>query len=419
MRKIFDNGVFKYKNPVLYKDKANKKWHLSYGIQYPHEDKFRYPKEYGRWFLRKSLNQIKNLKIREKEFGDILEALTLELKNGVDIKNSSTINKYEETYTKLHYDSCLEMYYKNKGLLNPIPKKSKTAEVTKIFHRNQFKPYLTKKNLLNDFTRITKNEIKEFFDIYYNHPDTTKKWSNTSFNNKKALLSSFFSFLVDEEIIEINPVSKIKYKSADSTERFGIYTSEEREIVFNYLNTHHPFMATVVKLIYHAYIRETELTRLRVRDFDFDKCEIVIEPNIAKGQKDGLPRFVFMNPSLVKAIKYYLSLYEHKPDDYIFGKSFKPSQYQIGHSWQHVYTRALNHIKNDYPTLFKTKGLSIYAFKHTGVTDLFHDNIKDKTSGELLYYIKRQCRHEKFEMTEKYLKKLRINIETIDKFIFR
>ena len=414
---------FSYKEPYLYRDESNKKWCIRYSIKYNGQKNYTALKEYGRTYFGKSLNSIDDLKLREKEFQKLLLLVEMDLKKGIDIKRPETIVAiYQEEIkaAKKHsYDENYQLYLKMKGLINPIPKKEMTAVAYSSFHKNQLRPFLEKKGLLDDITRISKTDMLEFMNFYYLNADPKLKWTNNTFNNKKGYLSSFFETLVEEEILKENPVTKIKNKPSEATERFAIFTKEERDLLFEYFdNGKHPFMAAICRLMYYAFIRETELSRLKVGDFDLDKRQICIQANIAKGQKDNLVRWVKMTLPLQEALRSYLSKYEYKPDWYMFGKKYRPSEYQVNHWWQYLFRDGLAELKTQHPDKFNRKGLSPYSLKHSGVTDFINDNKSKFSTTELYSYVQKQCRHEKFEMTQKYLKKLEINIDEIDLFDF-
>jgi len=412
---------FDYKEPKLSRDKANKKWFVSYSIRYKGEKNYTRIKEYGKLYLGKNLNQIEDLKKREKEFNKVIALLERDLKNGVILRQTETlkaaIEKEVKESSKLTYDTTFKLYCTLKGYDNPIPKRELTAGTIRRYHLNQFRPFLEKKGLLNDVSQITKADIQEFLNFYYLNPDPEVKWSNTSFNNKKTLLSTYFQTLVDEDIIDNNPVSKIKSKSSEITGRFALYTKEERDLLFEYFDKKDVFMAAICRIIYYAYIREAELTRLKVSDFDLEKRVVVIHPMNAKGQKDKLPRWVRMTTQLKEAIEKYLAAFPSEPHWYMFGKRFKPSPYPVSSDWQYRFRVALEKLHEKHPKLFNRKGLSLYGMKHTGVTDFVNDN-SHRSSTELLRYIQTQCRHETLETTQTYLKKLEINLAMIDEFTF-
>jgi len=414
--------LFDYKEPYIYRDEDNKKWCVRYSIRYKGEQKFDPRKEYGRLYFGMSLNTIKDLKKREKEFQKLVLLLEMDLKDGIDKKKPETLKaKIEEEIKeakKFSFDENFNYYMKIKGYEKPIPKKVLTANNKKSFYVNQLKPFLVSKGMDGDISKVTKTEILEFMNSHYLNDDPDKRWNNNTFNNKKAWLSGFFETLADEGRISSNPVSGIKNKEKASTGRFATYTKEERDILFKYMDEHDTFIATVARLIYYAYIRESELTRLKVSEFDLENRRIAIHPDNAKGQKDKLYRWVVMTKQLKEALQIYLHKYPNTPDDYMFGRKRKPSPYMLNNDWQYRFRVCLEAVREQFPKLFNRTGLSLYSLKHTGVTDLVNDNYKKHSKLSVIRYVQTQCRHEEISTTEIYLKKLVINIDTIDDFEF-
>lgn len=413
---------FSYKEPYIFRDEDNKKWCVRYSIKYVGEKNYTPLKEYGRMYFDKSLNKIADLKLREKEFQRLLLLVEMDLKAGIDKKRPAAvkeiIQKEIKESTKKSYDECLKLYCTLKGYDNPIPKKEMSAVALKTFHKNQFRPFLEKKGLLNDISAIAKSDLQEFMDGYYFNADPAKKWSNNTFNNKKGFLSSFFATMVSREMILENPVKRIQSVESETTQRFTTFTKEERDILFTYLDKKSVFIATIARLIYYAYIRESELARLKVSDFDLEKRQICIHPDNAKGQKDKLVRWVKITKPLNEALKLYLSSFENQPDWYIFGKKYRPSQYKLANHWQYLFLDSLRDLQTKHPGRFNREGLSLYSLKHSGVTHFIEDNAAKFSTTDLYRYVQSQCRHESFEMTQRYLKKLEINIETVDLFDF-
>lgn len=264
---------FDYKEPKICRDKANKKWYIDVSIRYKGEKNYIRFKEYGKDYLKDTkhpvLNAIEDLKLREKVARKLLLAVEMDLEAGVILKDIKTvkaaIEKEAKAAKRKNFDECFQLYLQLKGMTNPIPKKQQSAITYKTFFKNQVRPFLEEKNLLSDITKVTKSDMLEFMNRYYLNADPEKKWGNNTFNNKKGFLSSFFETLVDEEIIIENPVTKIRNKASESTERFGIFTKEEITLLFDHMDKgKHPFIGAVCKLIYYAYIRGTELTRLKV-----------------------------------------------------------------------------------------------------------------------------------------------------------
>jgi hypothetical protein len=110
--------LFDYSEPYLYKDKDNKKWFVRYSISYKGE-KTDYIKEYGKIYWGYSLNRIKDLKKREKEFNDLIAIIRLDLKAGIDKRKPASIeafvNKQNTLSKKYSFDECFKLYLKLKG----------------------------------------------------------------------------------------------------------------------------------------------------------------------------------------------------------------------------------------------------------------------------------------------------------------
>jgi len=409
---------FEYKDPYLYEDKANKKWCVRYSIRYAGEKNYIPLKEYGKSYpFPKPLNSIVNHDERRKEFQKLLLLVEMDLKKGIILKQPETLkvldDKAAKEASKKSYDECLKSYMIEKGYINPIPKKERSAEAIESFHRNQFRPFLERKKLLGDISKIGKAELMEFTNYYLKHPDPKRKWSNTTYTIKKALLSTFFSSMVDNDIIDENPAKKLKSLEKESTERFELFTIEERDILFNYLDSsdkkNYPFLSATCKSIYYSYIRETELSRLKVSDFNFQDRTIRIHPDNAKGQRDKKVRFVKMTKELKAGLETYLSKYEHQPNYFMFGKKFRPSQYRTGTDWTDDFKDVIDVLKIKHPGKFNREGLSPYAMKHSGVTHFIEANKANYSTSVLYGYVQKQCRHERFATTEIYYNKKQLN----------
>lgn len=409
-----ENQYFEYKLPKLSKDKEhNKKWFVRYAIRYPGEKEFKYHKEYGRQLYGESLNMITDLSKREKLFKEVIKTITAELERGIDHKNPNLVKEIVEQEikekSKYTFDSCFTLYMDKKGYSNPTGKKERSAITMSAFLRNQLRPFLEKNNLIGDLRDVTKSHLQDFIDEH-------KHWKNNTINAKIAFMGSFFQVLVYKDIIPENPVRKLENKPKQKTERFAIYSMEERDVYFNYLEKHNYPLLAITKAVYYAFIRFSELSRLKVRDFDLDKMRIRIDANNSKTARDK-DEYVVIRKPLSETIKEYLSRYPHQPDWYIFGKKLKPSPERLRPGWHDAYRTAIAKLREDNPKLFKNKHLTAYSFKHSGVSGFININIKAKSTTELLQFVMRQCRHSDIKTTMIYWKDLGFELETYTDFI--
>jgi len=416
------NDKFTYTTPELYRDKLNKKWCVRYKITYEGQASD-YPKEYGKtYFPEKNLNAIKNLKEREKEFNKLLILVERDLKNGIDPKRPNKLKAIREQEIKdanrFSYDECVNLYMQISGYNNPVQKKENSAVVMKAFFNNQFGGFVKSKGLEKDINLITKSHIIEYLNIKF----LEGKWNSVTFNNKKGILYGFFDLMKDEEKVRENPVSSIRSKKEkiEKERRFEVFTEQERLLVWDWLKKHNPFTLAVSKVMYYAYIRGSELSRLQVSHFDLNKQLIRIPANAAKGQTDNMTRFVRMTDELKEALQDYLKDYTGDGSDYIFSETYKPGKKRMmGKYNERGFGYCLSELRKEHTKLFKGS-LSLYCMKHTGVTDFVHRNLSNPnvTPGQIFNYIKEQCRHKDFSTTEMYLQGLEISLDAQDAYQF-
>lgn len=419
---------FEFTEPVIFKDKkhGNKKWFISYSIKYPHKDKtFTRRKEYG-----KNLNREKDLVKRHEDAEVLRKMIHNLLLKGVDPKNkNSAINVAEakkKEIVKYSFDTLFDFYCKLKGFDNPEPKQEKSARNVKRFFTNQFRDYLIKNGLAEDIRKITKSHVLDFLNSYYFQTDPKKgKWGNTTFNNIKNWISWFFNSLIEEDKIKmINPCDTIPSKPKKGKKRYEVFTKEELTILFDFLDSEDFSYSTACKMIYYAYIRESELERLKVRTIDLDARMIRIPASDAKGHSDGLEKDVVISKELKESLTKYLNDNPNDPDMYLFGKKFVPSPRRVGSGWHERFREYINHLrsevlKKDHKSeLFSRDGLSLYALKHSGVSHFIADNLKNNGGLKVLRFIQSQCRHEEFRTTEIYIRKLPVDIGEYDDFIY-
>lgn len=412
---------FTYKEPRLYKDKENKKWCIRYAIKYEGESEYNHLKEYGRLYYNQSLNLIPDLKKREKEFNLLRSAIELDLRDGIDKKQVSTVKKYVENrikeVNKIHYDECVKLYLQVKGYVTPVLKKVQSKVTLTMFLNNQFRPFLVENNLLGDVRMITKSHLHQFMNFYYLHDDPKIKWGNNTFNTKRSYFGSFFSVLVDEELIDVNPVLAIKRKPKEKSQRFVIFTRDETKLLFDYLYENSYITYVMAKTIYYSYIRGSESTRMLVKDFDFSNNSILVRYEVAKTQNDKLDRHIGMHKPLKDVLIEYLSRYDYQPDWYLFGVDGKPATEQIDRHYYEELSDAVKVLAKLHSGLFNRPHLTYYGLKHTGVTHFIEDHLNTTNMLELLQFVQNQCRHERFTDTQIYWKQLGFSLSTTSKFL--
>lgn len=426
-RRVHDqdgNVIFDYLDPVLRKDPLDVKWYVHYSIKYPDKDKkfVRY-RHYGR-----GLNREPDLKKRQRDANELVETVKRMLKRGVDPKNKNSL--IEAKQRKLNeakrysFESLYEYFLNIKGYKNPKPKQIRSAMNMKRFFTNQFLPHLQKHNVDQDLTLVDKALVLDLINDRYLGLSGIF-WNSTTYNNARAWIGTMFNTLIYEEKLPMaNPVDKIKRKPKNPIDRYEVYTPLEIKIIFNYLNRVDFNYSVACQMIYYAYIRSSEISRLKVSSIDLTKRVIRIKAEDAKGSPDGLEKDVLISKDLHTSLTEYLRRNPNKPTDYLFGKKVKPCEYALSLSWHEKFKNHMDYLKNKYKKvsrgkykyMFNREGLTMYSLKHSGVTHFVHNNMKEKGTLRVLQFIQHQCRHSKFEITQIYLKKLPVSIEEHDEF---
>jgi integrase len=334
-----------------------------------------------------------------------------------------------------HYDRLVELFMIENMYINPIPKKEISARAYKSFFNNQLRNFLDSINKLDDIRLITTEDVETYlergrlgqfsipgFSKASGEHRTNKPWNSTTTNIKRGWISALFSIAIRKRLILINPVAIISKRKVEPRKeaRFKIYSRREVEIIWNYMESNNLMLDAICKILYYAYIRRSEIFRIRLKMIDLDKNVLTIAPEVAKGQRDGYSRQVKIYPQLAKSLKQWIDyrfqgnndgeyfLFPNKKDALI---AFKYA------SFHRMFNSELLTIQTINKGHFKIKS-EFYALKHTSVTFFIEDNFNTSNSLKVLTHLMKQLRHEDFSTTQKYISKdLGLNIDAEDEFV--
>ena len=156
-------------------------------------------------------------------------------------------------------------------------------------HLTQFADYFAGKEVKD----IDATDIRSFLYAY----KQSRGISNLSLNNKRSAISSFFSWLVDEEYIDKDPTRKIKKIkvtkkkkkafTADEMERMRIACTDIRD-------------RALIEMLACTGCRVSELSNIRLNDVDFLRKKVRI---VGKGDKE---RTVFISDTAMIYLNRYL-----------------------------------------------------------------------------------------------------------------
>ncbi|MEG2101425.1 MAG: tyrosine-type recombinase/integrase [Flavobacterium sp.] len=158
---------------------------------------------------------------------------------------------------------------------------------------------------------ITTDDIRYYLAIRQKKDGVTK----TTANNELKCLSSFYGFLIAEELVDKNPCIKIEQIKSKTMQRKA-FTEMEVEKIRNSCRTDRE--RAMIEIFLSTGCRVTELAKMMIADLDGEK--IIVH---GKGDKD---RIVYLNAKAIINLQKYLSTRKDS-NPYIFcGGTYVVSQ---------------------------------------------------------------------------------------------
>lgn len=126
-------------------------------------------------------------------------------------------------------------------------------------------------------TEDLRGYIASYSDLY--------QVSKTTLDNIRRIISSFFSWLENENYIIKSPARRIRKIKTGSTVK-SIYSDEELELLRDHCNTIRDL--AIIDFLASTGVRIGELVNIDISDIDFDKRECVV---LGKGNKERVVYF--------------------------------------------------------------------------------------------------------------------------------
>lgn len=187
-----------------------------------------------------------------------------------------------------------------------------------------FSDYLRKKNLLltrlESFTNI---HIKEFLDS----KGFEKGWGKVTYNTYLVNLGTFFNYFKDLKFLFENPCTRVSKKNIKfDTSRFKVFEKEELHNVATLLvsDKTHSGLYLATKLLYKYDIRPIEITRIQIRNIDFNKELLTLDGSKTKNQNEARFKLDRETLELIKDMRATLN--HNKIDQIVYAKAL-PLQY--------------------------------------------------------------------------------------------
>jgi integrase len=227
--------------------------------------------------------------------------------------------------------------------------------------------------------------------------DKVIPWTAHTVRSAKGVFRAFFQWCIDNNYYAgDNPSAKIELKKIRTEiaakPRHIPFTKEDIEKVMSYLDKNDKPTAFFARVIYSTCIRPGELGKLKIKDIDLNKNQIVVPLTATKNTKRSTSEVIDIEPNLLSYIdslhldRFPKEYYLVSNTDTIIGE--KPMGANRAYK---KFIKALDALK------LRDKGYTLYSLKH-------FSNLQRFNSGWSLLEIMTANRHSSISMTENYLK---------------
>ena len=367
----------KYSEPKIYDADGDlsKRWYVYYSYRNPATDKLeRQTPIYA------GVNKFKNLKERKNAIKILAKAVENILENG--------FNPYDE-------DSVPVDETKNYSIPDAITFSLELKKNT--LKDNSFRDYririksFEKWLLANGFenryiTAVNKKTIVTFLNSVLSTTSAKNR------NNTRAILSMFFQSLEDNDIIPDNFVKKINVLKSNP-ERNKTYSSKQEVDIFNYLKSNDELMLLFIQFISYNHLRPVEVVRLQIKDVNVKDRRLYVRAKNKAVKVKIIPEILLSTlPDLEK----------FHPESYLFTPN------GIGQEWTTNETDKRDYFSKRFKKVKDSLGLGkdygLYSFRHTFITKLYHEFVKNSTPFEAKSKLMLITGHETMVALDKYLR---------------
>lgn len=186
------------------------------------------------------------------------------------------------------------------------------------------------KKLSDNTLKSYKNDLKDF-DLFFcgnllylqysdiqKYISTLKNKNSRTVSHYLTVINSFYTFLVNDELILENPCKNIA--SPKITKKLPVYLTEDevnRLLNINLITPYDYRNKAMLELLYATGLRITELCNLKITDIDINNCIVRV---FGKGKKE---RLIPVTDLALKYLVLYVKKYRNvilkdKISDYLF-----------------------------------------------------------------------------------------------------
>jgi integrase len=240
---------------------------------------------------------------------------------------------------------------------------------------DKFEQYLQKQNQPADSIAITKSTIINYLQEVN---------GNVNYNAQLTNLKAIFNTAIEKELLIKNPCKGISKKKVIVKNHLTYPPNIATEIL-NYTKEKFPKLFITILLEYYAFMRPSEVIRLKWENIDIHKKLIAITGHTSKVK---IIRTIPIHNHLLEV------LLTMPKSEYILGKKYNEDYLKT--SWGKLKKQ-----------IYIPERHTLYSWKHTGVSKLYSET-KD------IYLVSKLCGHKSIKTTEIYLRSLGENIYFLD-----
>lgn len=283
--------------------------------------------------------------------------------------------------THKSYDEILPNFLADKGIAlsgrTLISYKGKTED---------FGRWLLIRELRNvSLRKISQETISDYFVYLAKDRDLDRPTCEKYF----LVLRSFFRYALKYGYVDFVPFDFVTFPTKKKDMSSEVIAKDDLSLLLRTIQGKDEQLYLACMVQYYCFIRPgTELRLMKIGDMDFQQGVIRI-PMLAA--KNRTTETVTMPNQLIDLCREY-KLDETDKSLYVFGKGRQPSKVALSGN---MFRYRFNKIRDE---LGLSKGIKLYSFKCTGVTNLH-------SSGVPMRGLMDQLRHKKLDSTQHYLRK--------------
>jgi integrase len=365
-----------YSSPSIYDAKGDlsKRWYVYYSFRNPETNKLERQTP-----IYSGVNQFKTIKERREAIKILAKAIETILENGYNpYDDSISVDDLKKYSIPDAITFALELKK------NSLKENSYRDFRVRI---KSFEKWLLANGYENRYiTSVNKKAAIGFLN------DVLTATSPKNRNNTRANLSMFFQTLEDNDIITDNFIKKINVLKS-TPERNKTFSTEQEKDILEYLLKNDTLLLLFIQFVSLNHLRPIEVVRLRIKDINI---------------KDRLIYVRAKNKPVKTKIIPEILLNELPELDKFDDESFLFTPRGIGFDWTTNETDKRGYFGDRFKkvkdSLKLSKDYGLYSFRHTFITKLYKELVKNSTPNEAKSKLMLITGHTTMSALEKYLR---------------